>query len=299
MPSFKGAAAGAALGAGFGGIGAIAGGILGGLGLFGGDDPPEARPVDWVDVNDPRYYMDKLKENAFGQDIAKQDLTRYGFQGTWQKYLESDALRRKDKARQDILRMAKDVTPGQQSFVAGTSAQGAQGRTSNILGKLQRDSALGKATEQGLMAYNQQAGAIDASLTQMSTLNEQLRSRSMENLLGAIRTQTTGEIGINQANTQMYNNLNQQLTAIKTGNEQRRLGQATAGWQSDQSFMNNIFGLGAYGLMNGGLGGFLGGGGSGSMLGGSGGYQFGGSQFPNTGVGSYTGQNLVNGRLPF
>ena len=218
MPNYGaglgGAASGVAAGAMFGLPGMIGGGLLGGLtGLFGGGDAP-----GWQDVSGPGV-------DAFGQNIARDNMSRYGFQGVYQQFLQEKTEEFKRTEQSRILKLASGLTPGMASMRGGLASQGLGGATSNVMAGQQRQQAMGKAMDVGTQAYEASNARLDTSYLTLTGENEQMRSGASRDLMTATGMQTNAQLDVDKFNT--------------TG----RMGQANLNYQANQAGTNQFLGM--------------------------------------------------------
>jgi uncharacterized membrane protein YgcG len=266
--------------------------IFGAIGsLVGlGPDAPEWKDANFegMDVNDPRLYMKGPGANAFGQNVARENMNRYGFQGVYQKFLSGENQRMKDEEGQRIMKMASNLVPGAASLRSGVAAQGLGGSISNVIANQQRSTITGKALDAGFSAMESSNNRLDSQFLTMTGENEKMRFGASQDLMKNMGLQTTAEMDVDRTNTGHYGDYTQFNTqgewdALKF-NTSGRIGQENAEYESTQGLANSLL-SGGMGMLGGmlGRGGFPGGGGSPS---GGGGYQFGGSQnFGNMGQG--------------
>ncbi len=121
------------------------------------------------------------------------DAGRYGFQGVYQKFLQSENQRMKDDEQRRIMKLASNLVPGAASFRGGLASQGMGGATSNVIAKQQREQSMGKALDTGLSAYETSANNLNSQFLTMTGQNEGMYNQA---------TQFNAE---NQLKTDMYN----------------------------------------------------------------------------------------------
>ena len=108
------------------------------------------------------------------------DANQYGFQGVYQKFLQSENQRMKDDEQKRIMKLASNLVPGQSSFRSGLAAQGLNGSMSNVIGQQQREQGMGKALDTGLSTAEQGFGSLDKILAGQTSENEQMFNQASE-----------------------------------------------------------------------------------------------------------------------
>lgn len=246
-----GKAAGSIAGTAIGGpLGGMVGGFVGGLAdsIFGSDSP-EWKDVNFEGVNtdDSRLYMKGPGANAYGQDVARENMNRYGFQGVYQKFLTGENQRLKDEEGQRIMKMASSLTPGAASLRSGVVAQGVGGAVSNVMANAQRESMMGKALDTGFNAMETSNNRLDSQFLTMTGQNEGLRFGASQDLMKSMGLQTEGEMGTSKFNAGMYGDMTKFNTQgeweERKFNATGRMGQENLQYEGEQSFDNSMMNL--------------------------------------------------------
>jgi hypothetical protein len=131
--------------------------------------------------------IDALDQTAFGTETARENMGRYGFQGTYQKFLQSENIRMKDDEQRRIMKLASNLVPGMASFRGGVASQGLGGSTSNVIGKVQRDTAMGKALDVGMQEFDTSSNRLDSQFLTMTGQNETMRFGASQDLMKALQ----------------------------------------------------------------------------------------------------------------
>jgi hypothetical protein len=136
------------------------GGAVGAAGLLGSmfTDSPE-----WKNVN-----------------FQSVDAGRYGFQGVYQKFLQSENTRMKDDEQRRIMKMASELVPGTASFRGGLASQGLGGATSNVMANQQRNTAMGKALDTGMQSAEIGFGNLDKQFLGLTGENEGMYNQASQ-----------------------------------------------------------------------------------------------------------------------
>jgi len=137
------------------------------------------------------------------------DTNQFGFQGVYQKFLQSENTRLQNEEQQRIMKLASNAVPGAATLRSVSASQGVTGATSNVIAKQQRNAGLSKALDTGLSASEDYAGRLDSQYYSATAQNEGM-------LLGA------EEFNANATNQQ--NNMT---------------------YQAGQSMTNNLMGMGS------------------------------------------------------
>lgn len=150
------------------------------------------------------------KKQDFGEDIAKDNMQRYGFQGVYQQYLTGEHQRLKDQESNRILRLATNLVPAEASLRNNIMKQGMSMQASNVIGKEQRDSMQAKALDTGFGAQEQMSSRLDQSLMGMTQANEQMRFGASQDYMKTKQMQAGSE---NEAWDNLGNFGNQMMNA--------------------------------------------------------------------------------------
>lgn len=110
-----------------------------------------------------------------GVDFHGVDTNRYGFQGVYQNFLKSETQRLQDQEQQRIMKLASNLVPGAASFRAQSASQGVTGQASNVIGKQQRDAAMGKALDTGLSESERSSANLNSQYLSLTGHNEAMK----------------------------------------------------------------------------------------------------------------------------
>jgi hypothetical protein len=116
------------------------------------------------------------------EDVSFQevDAGRYGFQGVYQKFLQSEQQKMKDDEGRRIMKLASNLVPSAASFRSGLASQGMGGATSNVIAKQQREQAMGKALDTGMSTAETSFGNINQQFLQLTGQNEQMYNQATQ-----------------------------------------------------------------------------------------------------------------------
>lgn len=189
-----GLGAGALLGPIGAGVGSALGGFIGNM--FGGSDSEDEK------------------------DLARENMSRYGFQGVYQKFLQGESTRMKDEESKRIMRLATNLVPGQSNLRVNLAQQGLSGGASNVLAKQQREAGMDKAMETGFGAQEQMSNRLDQQFLGMTSQNEAMRFGASQDLMKLEQGDTENDrsfnnqlmgaamgAGMNMAGMGVYNKL--------------------------------------------------------------------------------------------
>lgn len=180
------------------------------------------------------------------QDVKFQgvDANRYGFQGAYQKFLQSENQRMKDDEQRRIMRMASNLTPGTATLRGGLASQGLNGATSNVIAQQQREQALGKALDTGFGEYERSAGTLNNQFLTMTGQNEQMYNQATqfnaEGEFKAALANSEGRFGADKAQSDKWQGMFGQVATAGFGLLGNQLGMQTWAKMQDASYDNPI-----------------------------------------------------------
>lgn len=139
------------------------------------------------------------------------DANRYGFQGVYQKFLQSENQRLKDDESRRIMKLASGLVPGAASYRSGLAAQGLDGGISNVIAKQQREQSMGRALDTGLSEYDRSVGGLNSQFLQMAGQSEAMYNQATQfNAEGQLRADianSQGRMGAQQASSEKWQGL--------------------------------------------------------------------------------------------
>lgn len=156
------------------------------------------------------------------------DAGRYGFQGVYQKFLQSEQQKMKDDEQRRIMKLASNLVPGTASFRGGLASQGLGGATSNVIAKQQREQAMGKALDTGMSAAEQSFGNINQQFLQLTGQNEGMYNQATqfnaEGKLKADIANSQGQFAADSGQSQKWQDMFGGITKMGTGIMGQELG---------------------------------------------------------------------------
>jgi hypothetical protein len=149
------------------------------------------------------------------------DAGRYGFQGVYQKFLQSEQQKMKDDESRRIMKLATNLVPGTSSLRGGLASQGLGGTTSNIIAKQQREQAMAKALDVGMSATETSFGNLNQQFLNLTGQNEQMYNQATqfnaEGKLKADITNSQGQFAADSGQSQKWQDMFGGITKMGTG----------------------------------------------------------------------------------
>jgi hypothetical protein len=164
------------------------------------------------------------------QDVSFEgvDAGRYGFQGVYQKFLQSEQQKMKDDESRRIMKLASNLVPGAASFRGGLASQGMGGATSNVIAKQQREQAMGKALDTGMSAVETSFGNLNQQFLDLTGKNEAMYNQATqfnaEGKLKADITNSQGQFAADSGQSQKWQDMFGGITKMGTGMMGQQLG---------------------------------------------------------------------------
>ena len=186
-------------------------------------------------------------------DVSFQgvDAGRYGFQGVYQKFLQSEQQKMKDDESRRIMKLASNLVPGAASFRSGLASQGLGGATSNVIAKQQREQAMGKALDTGMSTAETSFGNINQQFLGLTGQNEQMYNQATQfNVEGKLKTDMfnqQGRFNAEVGESSKWQDMFSGITKMGTGVMGQELGmQSYKNMFSDSNGMLDLKGIGDF-----------------------------------------------------